>query len=59
MALQATFGLMDSMGVDLSTISGTVSNFTDINGNLIDSTWAVDLNEARHDPKDLEPGLSR
>ena len=55
-ALQATFGLT-AMGVDLSTISGTVSNFTDINDNLIDSTWAVDLNEARHDPKDVTPGL--
>ena len=42
---------------NLVTISGFVTNFTDINDNLIDSTWAVDLNEARHDPKDVTPGL--
>ena len=34
----------------LVTISGSVTDFTDINGDVIDSTWTVDLQEAQHSP---------
>ena len=40
----------------LVTISGSVTDFTDINGDVIDSTWTVDLQEAQHSPFDDDTG---
>ena len=40
----------------LVTISGRVTDFRDINGDVIDSTWTVDLQEAQHSPFDDDNG---
>ena len=40
----------------LVTISGSVTDFTDINGDVIDLTWTVDLQEAQHAPFNDDTG---
>ena len=58
-ALQVNYGVEDTdpdaKGV-LVTISGSITDFRDSNGNVIDSTWSVDLQEAQHSPLDEEGG---
>ena len=58
-ALQVNYGVEDTdpdaKGV-LVTISGSITDFRDSNGNVIDSTWTVDLQEAQHSPLDEEGG---
>ena len=58
-ALQVNYGVEDT-GPDakgvLVTISGSITNFRDSNGSVIDSTWTVDLQEAQHSPLDEEGG---
>ena len=58
-ALQVNYGVEDTdpnaKGV-LVTISGSITDFRDSNGNVIDSTWTVDLQEAQHSPLDEESG---
>ena len=60
--LSVKFGVENPMypGDDkeiLVTISGRVTDFTDINGDLIDSTWTVDLQEAQHAPFNDDTGV--
>ena len=40
----------------LVKISGRVTDFRDINGDVIDSTWTVDLQETQHAPTDDDTG---
>ena len=40
----------------LVTISGRVTDFRDINGDVIDSTWTVDLQETQHAPANDDTG---
>ena len=58
--LQVNYGVEDT-GPDakgvLVTISGNVTDFRDSNGNVIDSTWTVDLQEAQHSPLDVNSGF--
>ena len=59
-ALQVNYGVENTdpnakKGV-LVTISGSITDFRDSNGNVIDSTWTVDLQEAQHSPLNEEGG---
>ena len=59
-ALQVNYGVDEdtdpnAKGV-LVTISGSITDFRDSNGNVIDSTWTVDLQEAQHSPLEEEGG---
>ena len=50
-ALSVDFGIEDPLDdkIVLVQISGSVTEFRDIDGNLIDPNWTVELQQAEHD----------
>ena len=54
-SLQAVFEDPSAEEDDRFGVSGTISNFRNNRGNLIDSSWTVTLNKAVHDPIQREP----
>ena len=54
-SLTARFNDPEVAEADRFTISGSISNFKNSNGSVIDAAWTLDLNEVGHDPKDDSP----
>ena len=57
-ALSVDFGVEDPNDdkIVLVQISGSVTEFRDINGNLIDPNWTVELQQAEHDAAGIQQG---